>query len=244
MLDLHPLATWLRSLTSQVTLSKSDCDAILALAPEVRTHSAHYTLVREGERPTVCCVLVEGFAIRIKSTSSGERAIVGVQIPGDALDIQHLYLDCADHDVQMLTSGRLAAIPRSALRALAAEHPAIGHAFCMAAQVDASILREWLLNVGRRSARSRTAHLFCELAARLNARGLTVADAFELPMTQEQMGDVLGLTAVHINRTIKALEMEGLLCRSHRTVHVADWPGLRTAAEFDELYLHMDQPHG
>ena len=239
MSDPHPLTHWLSSLNAHMRLGPADHAAILALEPEVRMHPPHATLVREGERPSACAVLIEGFAIRIKQTVSGERAIVGIQIPGDALDLQHLYLDCADHDVEMLTPGRLAMLPRQGLRALADRRPSIGRAIAMTNQADASILREWLLNVGRRSARARTAHLFCELSIRLAGRGLIVDEAFELPMTQEQIGDALGLTSVHINRTIKALESEGLLSRSHRSVRVADWERLRDVAEFDDLYLHL-----
>lgn len=241
MSDPHPLTHWLSSLDAHIRLTEADRAAILELEPEVRTQQPHATLVREGEHPTTCAVLIEGFAIRTKQTISGERAIVGIQIPGDALDLQHLYLECADHDVQMLTNGRLAILQRQGLRALASARPDIGRAITMTNQVDASILREWLLNVGRRSARARTAHLFCELSVRLAGRGLIVEEAFELPMTQEQIGDALGLTSVHINRTIKALESEGLLSRSHRSVRVINWERLREVAEFDDLYLHMDR---
>lgn len=104
--------------------------------------------------------------------------------------------------------------------------------------IEASIFREWLLNVGRRDARERVAHLLCEISARLEATGLAREFTYELPMTQEQIGDALGLTAVHINRVLKALEKDNLIKRQKREVAIADWQRLRRAADFNLRYLH------
>jgi CRP-like cAMP-binding protein len=126
-----------------------------------------------------------------------------------------------------------------ALRALVSERPAIMRAVLLDMLVEASILREWVTNIGRRSARSRLAHLLCEFACRLTAQGFT-GDAHELPMTQEQIGDALGLTSVHVNRSIKALEADGLISRARRHISFPDIAKLRDVGDFSSLYLHLD----
>lgn len=98
-----------------------------------------------------------------------------------------------------------------------------------------------MLNVGRRPAKERIAHLFCEIGRRLEFAGLAQADGYRFPMTQEQLADATGLTPVHVNRTIKALEADGFIMRERRFLKVPDWQALRTLAGFNELYLHLDQ---
>ena len=107
--------------------------------------------------------------------------------------------------------------------------------------VDGSIFREWIANVGRRDARTRIAHLFCEFGLRLQHAGLAEQTGYELPMTQEQLGDATGLTSVHVNRTIKALEADGLIGprSSPRSINIGDWKKLAAVGDFDSGYLHM-----
>jgi CRP-like cAMP-binding protein len=132
-----------------------------------------------------------------------------VHIPGDALDFQNLFLDVSDHSLQMLTRAEVAFVTIRDLQVLARERPAVGHAILVKILVEASIFREWVLNVGRRDATTRVAHLLCELGVRLDAEGLAEDYGYELPMTQEQLADAVGLTSVHVNRTLKALEAKG-----------------------------------
>jgi CRP-like cAMP-binding protein len=108
--------------------------------------------------------------------------------------------------------------------------------------VDASIFREWIANVGRRDARTRIAHVLCEFALRLKLAGLGEQTGYQLPMTQEQLGDVTGLTSVHVNRTLKSLEAEGLIERiSPRSITIGDWKKLAHAGDFDSNYLHLHE---
>lgn len=140
----------------------------------------------------------------------------------------------------MLTGGLVALIPRESVLRLAFERPAIGRAMWFDSMVDASIFREWIANIGRRDARTRIAHLLCEFSLRLKVFGLGKEDDYELPMTQEQIADSTGLTTVHVNRTIKLLEREGLIDRSHpRSIHIGDWRKLAEAGDFDSNYLHL-----
>jgi len=151
----------------------------------------------------------------------------------------------ADHNVQALTGCELACIPREAIRELILSHPRVGMAMWLDTLVDGSIFREWVVNVGRRDARSRIAHLLCEFARRLEAAGLAAEYRYELPMTQEQLADATGLTPVHVNRILMTLSRDGLIERKRRIVGIPDWEALRRVAGFSETYLHLDQvPRG
>ena len=118
------------------------------------------------------------------------------------------------------------------------ERPAINEALWRDSLIDASIFREWVLNVGRRDAKARIAHMLCEFASRRQAAGLGSPERFELPMTQEQIGDATGLTPVHVNRMLHALAADGVIVRDQREVEITDWPKMRRIADFDPAYLH------
>jgi CRP-like cAMP-binding protein len=238
----HPLDLLLRKLDGGRMLDLADRQAVLDLPMTVRSVPAATYLTREGEPPGSCAVIIEGYAFRHKITGNGARQIVSLHIPGEALDFQGLTLAHADHNIQTLTRAELAVVPMSAIRELTLTRPAVGRAIVTQMLVEASIFREWIVNVGRRSARERLAHLLCEFACRLDAQGLADGGGYELPMTQEQIGDALGLTSVHVNRSIKALSEEGLLTRKGRVISFPDIRRLREVGDFSELYLHLQPP--
>ena len=240
MTSRHPLALLLRNLELRSPLPEEERKAVLDLSYVLKTHEPATYTIREADPPEACAVLVTGFAYRHKLTGDGSRQIVGLQIPGDALDLQHLFLDVCDHNVQMLTRGEVAYVSRSELQKLARSSAAIGHAILVKILVESSIFREWTLNVGRRESRARLAHLLCELAIRLEAEGLAEEYGYELPMTQEQLADALGLTPVHVNRTLKALEADGLVTRNKRNISFPDWERMRSVADFNQRYLHLE----
>jgi CRP-like cAMP-binding protein len=206
----------------------------------VRTLEAATYTIREADTPEHCAVLVSGFAYRQKLTGNGSRQIVGLHIPGDALDFQNLFLDVSDHSLQMLTRAEVALIKIADLQVLARERASVAHAILVKILVEASIFREWVLNVGRRDSTTRVAHLLCELGVRLDAEGLAEDYGYELPMSQEQLADAVGLTSVHVNRTLKALESQGLIVRSKRSIAFPDWKRLRLAGDFNQRYLHLE----
>lgn len=236
----HPLELLVRNLELRSSLSPEDRKAVLELPCTLRTLEPQSYTVREADAPTSCGVLISGFAYRQKLTGDGSRQIVALLIPGDAIDFQSLFLDVADHSVQMLTRGEVAFVSRSDLQDLARSRAGVGHAILVKILVEASIAREWVLNLGRREARVRMAHLLCEVAVRLEAHDLTDEYSYELPMTQEQLADALGLTPVHVNRTLKALDKDGLITRNKRIVGFPDWWRLREAADFNQRYLHLE----
>jgi CRP-like cAMP-binding protein len=215
-------------------------EQILSLPYNLRQLEPGSYTVREAEPPTRCGVLVSGFAYRQKLTGEGARQITAILLPGDAVDFQNLFLDVADHSVQMLTRGEVAFVARADLQLLARRNAAISHAILVKMLVEASIFREWTLNVGRRDARTRLAHVLCELGIRLDALGLAEDYGYHLPMTQEELADALGLTSVHVNRTLKSLEAEHLLTRDRRKISFPDWKKLREVGDFNARYLHLE----
>jgi CRP-like cAMP-binding protein len=221
-------------------LDADDRSAILALPFTLRTLEPHSHMVREGDLPQHCCVIVSGFAIRHKVTGDGERQIMAIHMAGEFVDLQNLFLDVSDHNVQTLTRSEIALVPRPAVEALAVARPAVGRAMWADTLIDASIFREWVVNVGRRSAIERIAHLLCEFAIRMEAAGLVRGGGYKLPMTQEQIADCAGLTAVHVNRVLKELGRLGLIVRDKRQVSIPDWEKLRRIGDFNTRYLHLE----
>lgn len=241
--DGVPMAVMVRRLGGRFELTKAATDAILGLPFVIRDYTPGQYVLREGDRALQSTFVISGFVFRHKIVADGGRQIVAIHLMGDFVDLQHIMLDRADHNVQALTPATLVQFPSDQLLELAYRYPEIGKALWLESLIEAATFREWVVNVGRRNARARTAHLLCELAIRREAAGLGDRGCYELPMSQEQLGDALGLTSVHVNRTLMALESEGLILRSKRAVTVADWHGLQRAGDFNPLYLHLhDKP--
>ena len=235
----HALAPMLRKLSRWSVLDKQDQQAILALPHETRTIGKGNYIVRDGDQPTRSCVLLSGFAYRHKLVGNGGRQILSVHMSGDVVDLQNSLLRIADHDVQALTEAVVAFIPAGAIRELAFSRPAVGMAMWYDTLVDGSVHREWTANVGRRDSRTRMAHLLCEFGVRLHDAGLGSLCSYEMPMTQEQLADCTGLTPVHVNRTLKSFDREGLTQRTLRSVAIDDWEALAKVGDFDTRYLHL-----
>jgi CRP-like cAMP-binding protein len=231
-----------KRLRTRAPLSEAAADALRRLPFVERVYDAPAYLIREGAlQPNVCSVIVSGFAFRQKLTVDGARQIVSLHMRGDFMDLQHMFLNRADHNVQALTRVEAINLDRAALQKLILEEPSIGQALWVDVLIDSSIFREWVVNVGRRDARTRVAHLLCEFATRMKAAGIGDGRSCDLPMTQEQLGDAVGLTPVHVNRTLKALADEGIIQRNKRDVSFGDWERVRRVADFSDLYLHLDQ---
>ena len=231
----------LRRLETRGTLGEDDRGAIRALPFVYKTMEPAGYIVREGEPPKMCALLLSGFAYRHKVTGDGQRQIISVHMPGEFLDLQNSFLEVADHNVQTLTRCDIAAVPVPALRELAANRPMVARAMWIDTLIDAAIFREWVVNVGRRDSISRIAHLLCEFALRLESAGLASERRYEMPMTQEQIADCTGLTPVHVNRVLKELGRLGLIDREKRSVAIVDWPQLQQIGDFNTRYLHLEE---
>ncbi len=238
---VSPLVRMVDRLEVHAAISIEDRAGLLELPYASRWFEAGSYLARDGDTPDHCGMLVSGLAFRHKISGEGLRQVVSVQIPDELFNLQLLYLAGADCNVQTLTRCEVVSIPQDALRRIAAERASVAHALFAAVAIELSIAREWMLNIGRRDARTRIAHLLCELAARLDRWGSPPGQAYELPMTQEQLGDALGLTAVHVNRTLKGLVRDGLVEQSKRGVTIPDWGALVKEADFNSRYLHLDR---
>ena len=231
-----------KKLSYRVQLETEDRAAILALPYTEKKVERHHVLVRERELAAQSCLMLSGYSVRSKVVASGSRQILSIHMKGEMVDLQNSMLRVADHSVQMLTAGKVAMVKREDIIRLTLERPKVGHAMWIDTLVDGSIFREWIANVGRRDARTRISHLLCEFSLRLKVAGLGAEDYYELPMTQEQLGDATGLTSVHVNRTLKGLEGDGLIDRSRpRSIRIGDWRKLADAGDFDSDYLHMPQ---
>lgn len=231
----------LRKLEAWSFLNDEDREALLALPHTLKTIESQTYIVREGDKPTHSCLMLSGLSYRHKIVADGARQIVSIHMAGDMVDLQNSLLGTADHNVQALTRSEVAFIPRDAIKQIAFDRPAVGLAMWYDTLVDGSIFREWIANVGRRDARARMAHLLCEFALRLEAAGMGNHMQWELPMTQEQLADCTGLTAVHVNRTLKSLDKAGLISRNRRSVTVTDWKKLAEAGDFRSTYLHLPE---
>jgi CRP-like cAMP-binding protein len=229
----------IRRLQLRAPLSEEGRRAVRDLPFTFRSLEPSSYIVREGEPPAHCALVLGGFAYRHKITGDGARQILSVHMAGEFLDLQNSFLEVADHNVQALTRIEVANIPVPALQRLAREHVDVGRAMWIDTLIDAAIFREWIVNVGRRDSLTRIAHLLCELALRFEEAGLASRERYELPMTQEQLADATGLTPVHVNRVLKELGRLGLIDRNKRAVAIGDWEGLRNVGDFSPRYLHL-----
>jgi CRP-like cAMP-binding protein len=238
---MHPTERLTRKLQASTILDAEDIKTLERLPVIIRELPPYTVIVRESERPGQCCLLVDGYVCRSKTTDTGKRQILSIHIPGEIPDLQSLHLHVLDHDMTTLSRSTIAFITHEALRTITRERPLIAEALWRETLIDAAVFREWIVNVGRRSAVSRLAHLLAEIGRRLQVMGLAAGDRFELPMTQLDIADALGLTPVHINRVVQELRRAGLLELRKHTVFLPDLPRLKELGDFDELYLHQSE---
>lgn len=222
-------------------LRDSDVQMLVALCNDVRIVPAKKNILSEGERPDHVHVIMDGWAARYKTLANGSRQIVAFLIPGDFCDLHVGVLGHMDHGIFALTRCRVAYIPSRDLDALTSDHNGLTKALWWSTLVDESVLRQWILNVGRRDAFERIAHVLCEIHARMKMVGLVKDDRLALPLTQEELADTTGLTAVHTNRTLQRLRKENLIEIGGGMLTVLDVSKLRRAAGFDPRYLHIER---
>lgn len=232
------LGTMLAKLQRLGPLDDADKATLASLTFHIRKlePGAHYS--EDGETIDSCCMLIGGYACRSKLSRGGGRQIVAFNVPGDFLDLQHLLLPRADHNIEALTEATLACVSASRLTRVIERSPAIARLLWQDTLIEGSMFREWVLNVGRRDARSRIAHLLCEFVARRKAAGAAAVDAL-IPITQEQLADATGLTTVHVNRMLQRLREEGAITFRNSPLRVIDYDRLKNIAEFSPRYMHQ-----
>lgn len=234
---LNPLAAKLRNFAP---LTDDDVRALDALCANVRTFRAKRTLIREGDQPEMVFLLLEGWACRYKDLADGKRQIMAFLVPGDLCDIHIFILKAMDHSIGLVSDAKVAAIPKQQMLQLFEERPHLARALWWSTLTDEGVLREWLVNMGQRDAYDRLSHLIAELWLRMTMVGLTKDGSFDLPVTQTELGDALGLTSVHINRSLQRLRADGLIELSHGKMHIPDVRKLMAVTHFAANYLHID----
>ncbi|GAC1548730.1 MAG: Crp/Fnr family transcriptional regulator [Beijerinckiaceae bacterium] len=236
---ISALSRLIVKLESITRLCEEEKQAVLNLPVSIRELQADRDIVREGDRPTQSCLIVEGFLCRYRVLPDGTRQIFSFHVPGDVPDLQSLHIDVMDHSLGTIVSSKVAFIPHEALRKLNHRHPRIADMFWRDTLIDAAIFRAWLVGIGRKSAYSRIAHLFAEMFVKLQAVGLTEGTRCIFPLTQTEIGDALGLSTVHVNRSIQKLRADELIALENGHLRIKDWEGLKQAGMFDPIYLHL-----
>jgi len=232
----------IRKLEHYAKLSSDDKRA-LEEAAQIRTRSiaARSDIVHEGDKPKQVNLILEGFACRYKMLEDGRRQIVAILVPGDMCDLRMFILKEMDHSIGTLSPVRVAEISEERLLAITDNSARLTRALWWNSLVEEAIAREWTVNVGRRDATERMAHLLCEIFIRLRAVGLTNGDSCELPITQSELGDALGLSHVHTNRTLQDLRGRGLITLKGKSLIIHDLQTLKDVALFNSNYLHLDR---
>ncbi len=235
-----PIMRLIRKLEADgMNFAEEEKEALLALPLALRDIPADKDIVREGDKPSQSCLLLEGFQCRYKMLPDGERQILSFHVPGDVPDLQSLFLQTMDHSLGTLSPCRVGFMQHEALRDIMRRHPAIGEKLWRESLIDASIFREWISNVGSRDAYARIGHLICELFTRLRAVGLAKGTSFDCPITQTEIADATGLSTVHVNRSIQQMRGDGLIVWERGVCTIPDFAALTEAAMFDPAYLHM-----
>jgi CRP-like cAMP-binding protein len=221
------------------TLSQEDIDAIgNACRHSIHTARARRDIIREGDAAPHVILIIDGWAARYKMLPDGRRQIVSFLLPGDLCDHDIFLLDEMDHSIGALTPVTYAEMPREPVETMCRDRPSLARALRLDSLVVAAIQREWMVSLGQRTARERVAHLFCEIFARLEVVALTDKNRCEMPLTQIDLGEVTGMTAVHINRTLQELRREGLIVLDNRILTIPDRRALMSAGMFNPSYLH------
>lgn len=222
-------------------LADSERAALDVMLERTREFSAGEDLVREGDKPTNSILLLSGFAARYTLVDDGRRQIMAIHVVGDFVDLHSFVLKTMDHSVGALTRCRVALVPHEFLKGVTERLPHLTRLLWLDTLVDAATHREWIVGMGRRSALEQLAHLICELYVRLEVLGQVDGATFELPLTQTDLGDALGLSLVHINRTVRELREADLIKWRGARVTIKDWNKLATLAQFDPTYLHLNR---
>jgi CRP-like cAMP-binding protein len=229
----------LRKIELANPLTDEERDALNAACRTQVRFAAHEDLIRQGDKPAYSTVLLEGMICRYRTLEDGARQILAFHVAGDWPDLHSYFLNRMDHSLAAMNACRVAHIPHAVLRDLIETHPRLAQLLWRETMTDSSIFREWIVNLGARNALRRMAYLFCELQARLAVLGLADDQGFELPLTQADLADTIGVSPVHANRVLQQLKRDGLVTYGRGRVTIHDLKQLRALARFDPAYLHL-----
>jgi CRP-like cAMP-binding protein len=225
-----------------VRLSSGDRKMLSHAASErVRVFGARVDVVREGDKPGDVHLILSGWACRYKQLEDGRRQVVSFFLPGDMCDLNVFILREMDHSIGTITPVTVADLSRDFFDRIGSGYPRIATALWWETLVNASIQREWTMNLGQRTALERMAHLFCEIFFRMRLAGLADGDVCEFPLTQGDLADATGLSKVHVNRMLQELRAAKLIILRGKSLVVPEIDRLMDAALFNGNYLHMER---
>ena len=230
----------LRKLSNFTELSAEESAALVDCCKDVREVAAREDVIAQGDRTGGVKLLLEGFACRYKTLEDGRRQIVAYFVPGDLCDLRVFILKRMDHSIGAIAPSRVATLSPDNVMKLMHNYPTLTRALWWSTLVEEAIAREWIVNVGQRNARERMAHLFCELLYRFRAVGLNQGLSCTLPLTQVELAETLGLSSVHVNRTLQELRRRKLITLNGGTLTIQNLKALEKLSFFNPDYLHLD----
>ena len=235
MIEAH-----LRRLRKRAPISAAEEDALRGLISETRRSGPDQVLVREGQILNTSLLLVHGWLGRAKDRRSGRRQIIELHVPGDFADLHGFTLKRLDHKIVTLSDCVIAVIPHERLEQIGKDHPRLARLYWFLTNVDAAVHRQWAFSLGSSSSSARMAHLFCELFIKLDVVGMAQGGTYDFPLTQEELAMCLGLTPVHVNRTLQELRRKGLVEVVNRQVRIPDFEALAREGQFQPDYLYLE----
>lgn len=238
-LHTSKLQLFVDRLVVRSVLTDEEKEAILDLPGQAVTLRRGHDFVRINEETTSSCLIVSGMVGRFGQTSNGLRQFTAFHLPGDMADLHSAVRPIGAGGLNALSDTTILRVTHTAIRAVAARYSAVAEAFWRDCMLDAAILTQWAVNVGRRDARTRLAHIICEMAIR-SSNNREALQNYAFPVTQEQLGDAAALTSIHVNRSLKALREGGFATVGRGSVQIHDWKGLVSRGEFDPAYLIAD----
>jgi len=231
---------FLLNLERRDRLSDAERRIVETISQRTRRVPAKRDIVREGDRPTESCLVLSGFSARYNVLNDGRRQITAIHIPGEFVDLHSLLLARLDHSVVAVTDCVVATVSHDYLRELTQTEPHFTRLLWLLTVTDAAVFRQWLVASGRLPSTGQVAHFICELFVRLQVIGMTNGFTFRLPISQADLSDAMGLSVVHVNRTLQELRRRGLIVWEGEEIQILDWDTLQRIGEFDPTYLNLE----
>lgn len=235
------LAPFFAALKARDDVSQEELDAIVNAGQETRIVAPGSDMVSEGDRPKQSTLILSGIAVRYSTIEDGGRQITAIHYPGDFVDLHSFPIKIMDHSVAAVTQCVIGVFPHRALDQITETMPHLTRMLWLLTLIDGAIHRQWLVAKGQLTADEQLAHFFCEQFVRASTAGVVANGAFQFPFTQQQLGDALGLSVVHTNRTLQRLRQAGHLSWEGGVVQILNWDALREYANFDPAYLHFEK---
>jgi CRP-like cAMP-binding protein len=237
----NSLAPFVNQLSSHTRLTDDERAALMNLPVLGQRFRGEQTVVQREEVVQNTCVIVSGLLARTSHTKEGDRQITSFYVKGEMPDLHSLMKPRTTFGLRAMSESEIVRIPHSALQELASKYRGIAEAFSRELVRESDIMAEWVVNLGRRTAKERIAHLFCEVAVKNGAADREEA-SFSFPVTQTTLGDATGLSTVHVNRSLMSLRQDGVLRFEHGTAFIPSWSALVKVAGFDRDYLETRRP--